>query len=100
MYARKISLSLKSHSTAQFLHKVEHEVLPLFRQQKGFLDYLILRPDYGEMFYIYTFWENREAAEKYDRATFPVLSQLLDVIAGGTLRIHSFAGPGGRLSGN
>jgi hypothetical protein len=42
MYARKDSLCLKSESASQLLHKVEHEVIPLFRKQKGFLDNLII----------------------------------------------------------
>ena len=65
MYARKVSLCLKSESVSQFLKKVEHEVIPLFRKQKGFLDQLILMSDNGKMFYVYTFWENGEDAEKY-----------------------------------
>ena len=35
MYARKVSLCLKSDATSQFMRKVEHEVIPLFRKQGG-----------------------------------------------------------------
>jgi hypothetical protein len=98
MYARKSSLCLKSQSTGQFLHKVEHEIIPLFRNQKGFLDQLILISDNGKMFFIYTFWKNREDAENYDRATFPVLTQLLAAVVDGAPRVHTFAGSRGRLS--
>ena len=99
MYARKVSLCLKSESVSQFLQKVEHEVIPLFRRQKGFLDQLILLSDNGQMFYVYTFWEDHEDAEKYDRTTLPALNQLLSAVVDGALRVHAFGGSRGRLSG-
>jgi len=38
MYARKGSLRLKTESASKFLEEIEHEVVPLLRKQKGFLD--------------------------------------------------------------
>jgi len=52
MYARKVSLCLKLESVSQFLQKLEHEVIPLFRKQKGFLDQLILLSDSGKIVYV------------------------------------------------
>jgi hypothetical protein len=98
MYARKVSLCLKSGSVRQFLQKVEDDVIPLFRKQKGFLDQLILLSDNGEKFYVYTFWENSDGAERYDRTTLPELTQLLAGIADGALRVHPFAGSRGCLT--
>ncbi|MGB2632885.1 MAG: hypothetical protein WAM58_03005 [Candidatus Acidiferrum sp.] len=89
---------MKSESVSQFLQKVEHEVIPLFRKQKGFLDQLIFLADNGKMFYVYTFWENGEGAEKYDRTTLPVLTQLLTAVVDRALRVHAFGGSRGRLS--
>jgi hypothetical protein len=99
MYARKVSLCLKSASVSQFLDRVQHEVIPLFRKQKGFLDHLILLSDNGHMFYVYTFWENNEDAEQYDRTTLPALNQVLSTVVDGALRVHAFGGSCGRLSG-
>ena len=79
--------------------KIEHEVIPLFRKQKGFLDQLILLSDNENVFYVYTFWENSEDAEKYDRTTLPALNQLLAQVVVGELNIHPFGGLRGRLSG-
>ena len=98
MYARKVSLCLKSEFVSQFLQKVEHEVIPLFRKQKGFLDQLILLSDSGKIVYVYSFWESDEDAEKYDRTTLPALAQLLTAVIDGALRVHPFGGLRGRLS--
>jgi hypothetical protein len=99
MYARKVSLCLKSESVSLFLQTVELEVIPLFRKQKGFLDQLVLLTDNGEMSYVYTFWESGEDVEKCDRTTLPALNQLLTAVADGAVRIHAFGGWRGRLSG-
>ena len=55
MYARKASLCLKTESASKFLEKIEHEVTPLLRKQKGFLDQLTTLSDSGEIIHIYTF---------------------------------------------
>ena len=99
MFARKVSLCLKSESGSQFLQKIEHDVVPLLRKQQGFLDQLILPSAHGKMFYVYTFWENSEDADKYDTRALPALAQLLTGVVDGGLRVHAFAGLRGRLSG-
>jgi hypothetical protein len=100
MYARKVSLCLKSEFVGQFLKKIEFEVVPLFRKQRGFLDQLIIVSETGNLVYVYTFWENGEAAERYDCTTLPVLNQLLADVVVGELKIHTFGGMRGRLSGD
>jgi len=98
MYARKVSLRLKSESTDQFLQTVQHKVIPLFRKQRGFLDQLILPSDGGQIFYVYSFWENSEDAEKHDCAGLPMLTRFLGGVIEGALRVHPFGGLRGRLS--
>ncbi len=100
MYARKISLHLKSESVSQFLEKVEHDVIPLFRKQRGFLDQLIIVSDSGNVVYVYSFWESDEDAEKYDCTTLPMLNKLLSGVVDGALSVHVFGGLRGRLSSN
>ena len=99
MYARKVSLCLKSDFVSQFLEKVEYEVIPLLRKQRGYLDQLIIVSETGNLVYVYTFWESGEAAERYDRTTLPMLSQLLAEVVVGELNTHPFGGLRGRLSG-
>jgi hypothetical protein len=99
MYARKVSLCLKSEFVSQFLRKIEYEVVPLLRKQRGFLDQLIIVSDNGNLVYVYTFWENKEAAERHDSTTLPMLNQLLADVVDGELHIQAFGGSRGRLSG-
>ena len=100
MYARKASLCLKPGTVSQFLEKMEYEVIPLLRKQRGFLDQLIIVPDRGSIVYVYSFWASGEDAEKYDDATVPILNQLLAGVVEGELSVHAFGGLHGRISGN
>ena len=98
MYARKVSLCFKSEFVILFLKKMEYEVVPLFRKQRGFLDHLIIVSDSGNLIYVYTFWEDREASERFDCRTLPMLNKLLARVVDGELRVHAFGGSHGRLS--
>ena len=100
MYARKVSLCLKPGFVSQFLQKVESEVIPLLRRQRGFLDQLIIVPDSGNIVYVYSFWESGEDAEKYDHTTLPMLNKVLSGVVEGELNVHVFGGLHGRLSSN
>jgi hypothetical protein len=89
---------LKSEFVSQFVKKIEYEVIPLLRKQRGFLDQLIIVSENGNLVYVYTFWENGESAERYDCTTLPVLNQILADVVVGELSIHTFGGLRGRLS--
>ena len=43
MFVRKVSMRLKGDSAAEFTRKMEQEIIPLLRQQSGFLDEMTLR---------------------------------------------------------
>jgi tRNA G37 N-methylase Trm5 len=98
MYARKGSLRLKTESASKFLEEIEHEVVPLLRKQKGFLDQLTTLSGSGVIIYIYTFWKDSEDAEKYDRTTLPALTTLLTGVTDGAPHVHAFGSLRGRLS--
>ena len=38
MYARRVSMHLKPNSKAEFTKKLEVEIIPMVRKQKGFKD--------------------------------------------------------------
>ncbi len=66
--------------------------------RRVFLDKFIVSSDSGEIAYFYSFWENNENAERYDRITLPVMSKLLTEVLDGVPGVHSFGGAHGRLS--
>jgi hypothetical protein len=90
MFARKVSVRLKSDSAGQFIQKMENEIIPLLRKQDGFLDELTLIAQSGKEIYAYSFWENSEDAEKYDRASFSEVTNLLNGLIDGPIRVHTY----------
>ena len=90
MFARKVSVRLKADAAGQFIQKMEDEIIPLLRKQKGFLDELTLVSQSGKEIYAYSFWENSDDAETYDRATFKEVTNLLTGLIEGTMRVHTY----------
>lgn len=90
MFARKVSVRLKVDAAGPFIQKMEDEIIPLLRKQKGFLDELTLISQSGKEVYAYSFWENSDDAETYDRTTFRDVNSLLTGLIEGTVRIHTY----------
>ena len=90
MFARKVSIRLKSDSAGPFLQKIEKEVIPLLRKQKGFLDELTLISQSGKEIYAYSFWETSEDAERYNRTAFKEVTGLLTGLIDGAVRILTY----------
>jgi heme-degrading monooxygenase HmoA len=90
MFARKVSVRLKSDAAGEFIQKMEGEIIPLLRKQKGFLDELTLISQGGKEIYAYSFWETSEDAERYDRSAFKEVTGLLNGVIEGAVRIHTY----------
>jgi heme-degrading monooxygenase HmoA len=90
MFARKVSIRLKAEGAGEFIQKMENEVIPLLRRQKGFLDEITLISQSGKEVYDYSFWETSADAEEYNRATFSQVSKLLSGVIDGTVRVHTY----------
>jgi hypothetical protein len=90
MFARKVSVRLKSDVAGQFIQRMEDEIIPLLRKQKGFLDELTLISQSGKEIYAYSFWENSEDAEIYGRTAFKEVTHLLSGLIEGAVRVHTY----------
>lgn len=90
MFARKVSMRLKAEGAGEFIQKMENEIIPLLRRQKGFLDEITLISQSGKEVYAYSFWENSADAEKYDQASFAQATKLLSSVIDGTIRVHTY----------
>jgi hypothetical protein len=90
MFVRKVSMRLRAGSVAEFTRKMDDEIIPLLRKQSGFLDEITLLAQSGKEVYAYSFWENSDEAEKYEKLAFPEATKLLSTVIEGTLRIHTY----------
>lgn len=90
MFARKVSMHLKTDRGGEFIQKMENEIIPLLRKQEGFLDEITLISQSGREVYAYSFWENSADAEKYEQTTFAEVTRLLAAVIDGALRINTY----------
>jgi len=90
MFVRKVSMRLRSEAAAEFIRKMEDEIIPLLRKQKGFLDEMTLLAQSGKEVYAYSFWESSGDAENYDKSSFARVTGLLSGAIEGPLRVHTY----------
>jgi heme-degrading monooxygenase HmoA len=90
MYARQVSMELKANSRKDFTRKIEAEVLPLLRKQKGFQDEITLVNPAGKEAFAVSLWDSKESAENYSRIAFAEVTRLLSKLVEGTPRVKSY----------
>ena len=90
MYARQVSMELKANSRKDFTRKIEAEVLPLLRKQKGFQDEITLVNPAGKDAFAVSLWDSKESAENYNRIAYAEVTRLLSKLVEGTPRVKSY----------
>jgi len=90
MYARQVSMHLRPDSRADFTRRIESEILPLLRKQKGFQDEITFVNPAGKDAFAVSLWDSKESAENYDRTAFPEVTKLLSTLVEGNPRVKSY----------
>jgi hypothetical protein len=90
MFARSVSLYLKADSIAQFTRAIEDEIIPLLRDQKGFIDEIVLRVPGGMEVVGISLWDRKENLELYNRDTFPQVQKTLANVIEGTPVVQTY----------
>jgi heme-degrading monooxygenase HmoA len=90
MFVRKDSMRLRADGAAAFTRKMEDEIIPLLRNQPGFLHEMTLLAQNGKEVYAYSFWESSADAEKYEKTVFAQVTERLSGVIEGALRIHTY----------
>jgi heme-degrading monooxygenase HmoA len=90
MFARKVTVQLKPNSVAELTQRLDKEVIPLLRKQKGFLDEMLFVVPGGKEAFGMSLWENAENAEAYNRSAFPEVVKLLSRVIEGTPQIETY----------
>lgn len=83
MYAREVSLHLKTNAGADFTRTIEKDVLPRLRKQTGFTDELTFLAADGRDAVAISLWDRKENADAYTRDIYSQeLSDLANVVEG------------------
>ena len=90
MFARSVSIRLKTNGVAEFTRLIENAALPVLRKQKGFQDELtFVVPGGGEAVAI-SLWDEKENADSYGRKAYPEVLKALGRVVEGTPQVRTF----------
>jgi hypothetical protein len=87
MFARNVSMRLKSSSVPDFTRTYENEVLP---GNDRFQDELTLVIPGGTEVVGISMWEQKENAETYERGTYQQVLKALSKVVEGTPRVQTY----------
>jgi hypothetical protein len=90
MFARNISIHLKSNMLSDYTRTFENDVLPLLRKQKGFKDEITLSNPGSLDVVAISLWENKANAEAYNTNTYPEVLKTFARMIDGTPKVQTF----------
>jgi len=90
MYARRVSLKLKPNSAAEFTQRLEKEVIPMLRKQKGFQDEITFVAPAGTEAFGMSLWDNKESADAYNRGSYAEVTKIMEKLVDGTPRLDTY----------
>ena len=90
MFARRVYIHLKPNSVAEFTKRLEKDVLPLLRKQKGFQDEITFVGQGGTEAFAISLWDKPENAEAYNRAAYPEVAKILASVVEGAPQVETY----------
>ncbi len=91
MFARVVDLNCKPEKVGELRTRLDQDILPLLRKQKGFVDELVLNSDQetGHVLAI-SLWNTREDAERYQRDLYSKIAEQLRPAINGEPLVRTF----------
>ncbi len=90
MFARKVFMHLKPNNVAEFTQRLNKEIIPLLRKQKGFQDEITFVAPNGTQAFGISLWDKAENAEAYNRGAYPEVTRLLATVTEGTPQVETY----------
>jgi hypothetical protein len=89
MFARNVSIHLKSNMLSDYTRTFEQDVLPLLRKQKGFKDEITFADAGGVDVTAISLWENKTDAEAYNTNVYPQVLKTMAKFIEGTPKVQT-----------
>jgi len=86
--ARSVRFDIATNKNEEFLTLFRNEVLPILKKQDGFRNELLLVDN--QHVQAISFWNNADAARKYESATYPQLDKKLRPFMAGKPTIETY----------
>ena len=89
MFARNVSIHLKSNMLSDYTRTFEKDILPLLRKQNGFRDEITFASPSGVDVTAISLWENKNDAEAYNINTYPEVLNTMARFIDGTPKVQT-----------
>jgi hypothetical protein len=89
MFARNVSIHLKSNTLSDYTRTFEKDVLPLLRKQKGFKDEITFAAPGGVDVTAISLWDKKADAEAYNTNTYPQVLKTMERFIEGTPKVQT-----------
>src|SRR5439155_5112592 len=93
MFARTVTVRLKSNMQSEFNKTLENEIVPILRKRTGFQNELTLVSSDGTEAIGISLWDNKQNAEAYQREGYPEVQKLLSKVIDGTPQVKTYEVP-------
>ena len=90
MFARNVSIHLKSNMLSDYTRTFEKDILPLLRKQNGFKDEITLSNPRSVDVIAISLWENKANADAYNTNTYPEVLKTIARMIDGTPKVQTF----------
>ena len=90
MFARNVSIHLKSNALSDYTRSFENDILPLLRKQKGFKDEITLSNPGSLDVIAISLWDSKANAEAYNANTYPEVLKTFARMIDGTPKVQTF----------
>ena len=90
MFVRQVTAHFKPDTFDLFNRRLENDVIPLLKKQKGFRDELSFFDKENDEAVALSFWDTKQDAEKYQRDIYPQISKKMEETIEGTPEIRTF----------
>ncbi len=90
MFVRQVKVNFKPGKFDLLNKRLENDVIPLLKKQKGFRDELSFFNKENDEAVAMSFWDTREDAEMYSRDVYPQISRKMEEAIDGTPDVSQF----------
>ena len=90
MFARSVSIHLKSNMLSDYNRAFENEILPLLRKQRGFQEEITLSNPGSQDAIAISLWDSKASADAYTTNHYPEVLRTLARMIDGTPKVQTF----------
>jgi hypothetical protein len=90
MFARQVTIHLKSNVLSDYTRTFENDTLPLLRQQKGFKDEITLSNPGSPDVIAISLWDSKANAEAYNTNAYPQVLRSFERMIDGAPKVQTF----------